>query len=1776
MTPEALSAELERAFELNELKELSKKLLGLDPEQVGGTQAKASYVRSLVERCAETFALDALFDAISHEDRALSPALKEWIEHGNTLEPTILAQGDSCGEFTVVRQLGQSPLSVTYLCTKEGDEYRVKILSPTACLDKVGVQRFLTLSRLFGSVDHPGIPANLTAGSLDDRGRFIGVAHRAIDGEALSAVFDNTSPRRFNELVPLLRVILQPLAVMHDEGVCHGNLKLENIILVGEASDPEAVLLDAGSNYIRIRGSNRGDEAQRLNLSIGSAETISPEQIRGKAPTPRSDIYSFGAILYRLLTGRPAFEGKQPIDQMLGHLSEEPETLNSTTSAGSVPVEVEEFVLRLLDKDPAARPPNAEALLQSVEALNRASLRAAASITAEEISQRLTGLLNNPFDENEAAALEATVDAGADATQLAEGFRWVGQNLDPNEGAEVRRAQKRMVFRAARLYENATDQPEHAEGLYAWLLKVDPGDESARAALLRLRRKLGKHSEIVDDLLERAEKAVSSAERAHLYAEIGRVYERDLNEPDQALVAYSQALCENPVEPSYGGSVERLAGTRKQAWEEVLSACLEAVQGEDTSNDHKNAIYLTMGRWYSEHLGRPDLALPCYQSVLGIQPAHEEALEGVLEIFRKAQQWKELAGALLQRAEAAAPTRARELRVEAAEVLEKRLNSPDGALKLYEQVLAEDPGHQQAADAAAALHLNKQDLASYVKVLEKRAEAVGGESKLRALCQLGDAYENRLQKLDEAIKVYEQVLNEDPNHLDALRGLDRVYSKTEKFTELLNNLRSQYRVSVTPRQKVQLLERIAGIYEEQFIDHESAAETCRQIIELDPENKEALRRLARNYQALGRWMDVAQTYERLLDLLMQPTEKAELSSSLGEIYEKRLNHPDRALAAYELALEAVPTYADALAAVARLRTSVGDAEKALEALDALAREARTPQAKAEHLLKSAEILDERGQVNAALERYKMAYEANPTEPLVSQRLRTAFVERGETQAAAELIQKELERTSGDLGKARLLAELATLSLEQLKDKQRATKAAEDAIKLDPTNITAATVLGHLAFEDKQFDEAVRHYQHTVQHPEGLDAASLSRIFENYVQSLAQTGETKKALKIADEMLQRAAQDKSAALRGSQIYFSHGPPERARALADQVLQSFDQQLTPQERSTTLFRRGDAALRMGNLKLALDSLNAALDIDPKSKQALLAMARLHEARKDWRKAVEFREQAIEHMSGEERIEQLIELGDVAAEKFQDLDFAAKNYLSALGEQPKNRKVLMKLMQLYSQGKDWKKLLEVILQLAEFVTDHKQRAKYLHTAAMVSSRELEDDKRAIELLDDALEADPRFEAAIKESIDLRRKTGDAEGIKHLLKLQIRGASERKDKAAVLGYLDELAELHLNDLNDIEQAITIRKSALVMDPDNRDRQEKLVELYASDPARHLEDAQKLLATLIRQDPYRPESYKLLRHVYTKARRPDGAWCVCQALFVLNRADPDEVRFFSRMRSDSAAAAQSRLTERDFLTLLTPSQVNSKLSEIFATIEGAALSALAQPLAELGYTPEHMIDVSQHPYGAVYALAYASDILGIALPGIYQNTNDPGGLSFLSAQAPGIVCGLAGLSEELPPQAAAFMAGHQLLYFRPGWYLRQLIPTTTDLKAWLFAAIKLVTPQFPIAADVQVLVEQAVLALDKGIQGRSRDRLAQQVAKLLQEGASVDLKRWQAGVDLAADRAGFLLCDDLQTSVELIRASEDPSVALTATERVKEIITYSVSAEYLALRERLGIALGG
>ncbi|MGH7435662.1 MAG: protein kinase domain-containing protein, partial [Polyangiaceae bacterium] len=1079
---------------------ISHRFLGLDPEDVGGSAAKGSFAKALAERCFDGDRIDALIDVILASRSTVDPRIRDF-SRLNPASGEEISGGDTFEHFLVLRKLGESELAIAYSARRDGEDCILKVLRAEAARDKRAVHRFLTANRMVSDVLHPGLPTGLDAG--ESEGRYW-VSYAASEGQTLSSWFARTGASRYDDLQPILLGILDPLSALHEARIAHGDLKLENVLIAETVDKPRVTLIDFGTDRLRQRVTATNGHTGLLAV-FGSPKTIAPEQVRGRRADAATDVYGFGAMMYELLSGKPVFAVELATEAAFAHVMENPRPPSSKAPPGWIPPEVDRLVLNLLSKDPSKRPADASAVIEAIRTLDRRSVavRVDVDFSDDKLGTLIDLLIAAPDDTDTALALEKAVEEGADPVNVAEAFQ-VAEVGVSGDDADAQELKKSLIYRAARMFAAAGDN-EKAEAAYDAVLEIDPDDEIAQMAIDDMRKALGKHAEVVESLLSRSEAAAPGPGRARILAEIGRLLARELDDPEQAVLAYARALCDAPADKKVASEIERLAEGKTAVWNEVLSAVHAGIQSEETSSVDKVHLLTYAGRWYEQKLSRADLALYAYQQMVTTDPASEAGYEGIAAVYRKVQQWPELANTLVGYADIArSAPHARELRAEAGEILEQKLSDPHRAHEIYSRVLSEDPGHAKASEGLARLAENRGDFKELVGILQKRAEVLKGRDEIDALMRVAEVYEDRLEDLTEGARRFEMVLALDPQNVDALKGLDRIFNRTGKYRELADNLERQLAVAATPRQKINIYELMATLHDEEFLDHAKAAECLEEILGLEGTNDSALTMLPRHYRALSRWDALAEIYETHAEATTDDVRRVDLLMNLGKVLAEHVGSPERAVRAFERALAVEPGHAAALEALAGLREQAGDLRAAVTAIEALAEAAEKPEERGEHWLRAARLLETHGDRDGAIERYKLAVEANPKDGDASAALREAYALRGDAASVVTLIEKELEHAEGKVAQAQLHAELARVQHERLHQDEDAEANARVALELDPTNADGLLVVGDLAFERGRFVEATKHLEGLVSRASGLPREDAVRAIVRFVEAYGST------------------------------------------------------------------------------------------------------------------------------------------------------------------------------------------------------------------------------------------------------------------------------------------------------------------------------------------------------------------------------------------------------------------------------------------------------------------------------------------------------------------------------------------------------------------------------------------------------------------------------------------------------------------------------------------------
>jgi serine/threonine-protein kinase len=276
-----------------------------------------------------------------------------------------LAPGVLVGQYRVIRHLGAGGMGSVYHVTHAtlGRGLALKVLhSSVLSSDPDSAGRFLREARAAARIKHANIVDVFDFGYLGDGRPYI--VMELLGGDSLADLIDGPlEPRR---VIPLARQLASALAAAHDCGVIHADLSPSNVLVEGD----NAKLLDFGLAQLRDDPPPL-DPSQPAEFVFGTPSYISPEQIRGLGADERSDQYSFGAVLFEMLSGKPPFKAKTIRDLCLKHIkSPVPEI---ETPHGPLPAELVRVVARCLEKRPEQRYPSmhdvAAALAEAEQAL---------------------------------------------------------------------------------------------------------------------------------------------------------------------------------------------------------------------------------------------------------------------------------------------------------------------------------------------------------------------------------------------------------------------------------------------------------------------------------------------------------------------------------------------------------------------------------------------------------------------------------------------------------------------------------------------------------------------------------------------------------------------------------------------------------------------------------------------------------------------------------------------------------------------------------------------------------------------------------------------------------------------------------------------------------------------------------------------------------------------------------------------------------------------------------------------------------------------------------------------------------------------------------------------------------------------------------------------------------------------------------------------------------------------------------------------------------------
>jgi tetratricopeptide (TPR) repeat protein len=1097
-------------------------------------------------------------------------------------------------------------------------------------------------------------------------------------------------------------------------------------------------------------------------------------------------------------------------------------------------------------------------------------LRAALGYSDDsDASERVTVDTRETADMG-SAELASLLEAARRAHEMRREYEAVAELLEIESALAAGDREAELVAELARVHDDILFDDVGALAAYRRVLTLRPGDADAKEAIERSEVKRGKWKDLAQKYFSEAKSSsdpffkssllVSAAEIAYRYArpelearareadskkeeeesgsgpkskrkgkkekvaKDGKDPRRDLLEKILGLLR--DALASDPKNRRAAMLLERILGAEER-WEE-LAAALDSFANEVSAKDEKLAAYTRLARILKKKLGAKDRAVSAYEKILDLSPGHPEATRALVDHFTEGEMWDHLVSLYAGQLEGGGVRPGQEVGVilQIAMVNWRMRQKPDAAEPYFERLRKHEPAHPGMLGFFREWCPQKGEQTRLVQILTdaQRAMPDGLErAKLAGeIAQLAEEGANA----QKAIEQWRTFLRSQPNNVEAREALKRLYRTSGSYNHLADLLRSELE-GVAPDDgaaRLPVLREIAQIYRENIKSDSALVTVLSQIIALDANDADAVRELARVYEALGRWRDLLTTQMRLAELEPNEGVKAELYRAAGRRWLEQFSNVQNAVEAFEKLREARP---DDREAVEKLKELYGKRRAYRQLYDLYDAESkRTSGAERRALwVEMAKMASERLDRGVDATRlYKMILAEDPDDASALDALEKQAERDKDFATVAEVLERRVELADDPQARLGILQKLGSAYSDRLQDHASALRVWRRVLDLSPGHAKALRILreSYLAMGD--YDGLSELYASTN------DWDGLAEVLSGTADRVTETA-TKIDLSFrVAEIYEEKVGAPERAFRSYERVLSVKPDDRRAAAALVPLYERDEkwarlpalyEVLLSHAADDVERRGLyqklAAItgeRLGDKSAAFRYARKAYELAPVDKGALAALEGWARASGDWSGLAQAIQARLESASAsvEERRELRMKLAEVSALHAGRPDDAVEAYKELIEANPQDEVAVASLDRLLRASPDRRDDLRSLFRLRVNRAERGAATPLLAEWALLEEEAFGEAAKAAALYKELLGIDPEHMTSLRALSRLLIASGDVDGAAATLQ---RERDLQQGEGRVARELD-LGRLYLGSLKDPHEALACAKRALELAPND------------------------------------------------------------------------------------------------------------------------------------------------------------------------------------------------------------------------------------------------------------------------------------------------------------------------------------------------------------------------
>jgi tetratricopeptide (TPR) repeat protein len=902
-------------------------------------------------------------------------------------------------------------------------------------------------------------------------------------------------------------------------------------------------------------------------------------------------------------------------------------------------------------------------------------------------------------------------------------------------------------------------------------------------------------------------------QRARLLYQKAQLLEHALGRGEEALEVYRHALA---LDGDDMGVLRAIARHERQLerfaeLDRTLERMAVVVERDPPL---RAAVIADRARLADLRLGSPAQTIELYLAALAVDPDVAGAAEALKRVGQTQGQWRKVLQALEQEAartaegEVAAAAQAR-----MAAIFVDELGDREQAIAALQAAVTQLPSDRMSLRRLAELlehaGMQREALMALVRLrdlCEDSAERLG-------LCQrMGELAERELDDAKLAEQHYLAALSLDPGHRparDALRGL---YSRSANHAGLLKLYQSELEAESDGEVQADLLVRMGELCESGLGDTNAAVERYRAALALSAEHELALGALDRLLSQLGRFEELAQVYERVVDHGCDAAQGIAYLMRIGALYEDRLDNWEGAIHAYERVLARNAQHLGALRGVQRAASRAEDHERLIRALDAEVALVDAPGRRAHLMYRAAAVLaDEVGDVAGAIARLAQLLHAEPEHRLGLLRIAELYRRARRWDDLIRSYEQRLAATTTGARAAALCCEMGQLCEVQLGRIDEAIACYRRALDQDPDYVPGHQSLLAALRQTERFGDLMAALEARIacasdRREQANLACELGAVLERHFD------EPKKALSAYQRALDADAACRPALDARSRLLWASG---QHRDLCKVLLAEADAASDPALALDALVRA--AALQaevLGEASAAAATYTKVLERAPGHLGALLALESLHLKLRNREALAELYAQQIS-VTADERmraalLRDLARAEDAGSKGTAHTDAALAAYRELLALRPQDEQALDALAEHARATGDGRELLVHEAALAQASADSVVAATHhLRVAEQIEQR---DAGQALLAYRTALALDPDSLVATRGLSRTALASGDASALSEAARREARVSGD----ALLTHALYLRAALAQRDGGELRKAADDATQALELLPDS------------------------------------------------------------------------------------------------------------------------------------------------------------------------------------------------------------------------------------------------------------------------------------------------------------------------------------------------------------------------